>query len=122
MVTISDLQQLSTKHRRTLIGLSFTLFALLTLSTNFYQAQSQNAQAATYDPGWIKCGDTASCTAVPGSCGEWMPSNKESAAMAAAYYKRLSAQIRCIKTIDRPALPDILCAQEKCTFGVKPAE
>lgn len=121
-MTISDLRQLSTKHKRTLIGLSFMLFAFLTLTTNLYQAQSQNAEAAAYDPGWIKCGSTASCTAVPGSCGEWMPSNIESAAMVAAYYQRLSAKIRCVKTIDRPAMPDVLCAQEKCTFGVKPAE
>lgn len=121
-MTISDLQQIYTKHRRALIGLSFVFFTLLTLITNIYQARTQNVQAATYNPVWVKCDQDTACTALRGSCGEWMPVNTQSVEHATDYYKRLATKIECVRTIDTLEKPAILCLHEQCTFGVRAVE
>jgi len=121
-VTISDLQQIYTTHRRVLFGLSLVFFMIITLITNFYQARTQNVQAATYNPAWIKCNQDDACTAIRGACGEWMPVNMDSVENATAYYKRLATMIECVSTIDTPDKPAILCLHEKCTFGVRATE
>ena len=121
-MTISDLLQFYAKYRRALIGLSLIFFSFFMIGLGFLQLRAYEAEAATYDPDWIKCDNDQSCTALPGACGEWMPVNTESTGQAAAYYKRLSTMIKCVSTIDAPDKPGLICLHEKCTFGVRAAE
>ncbi|MGZ9108379.1 MAG: hypothetical protein ACXW4B_06110 [Micavibrio sp.] len=121
-MTISDLQRLYQQYRRIFIGLSVFLLTVLLFGTVFFQQSAYEAKASTYDPGWIKCAHDQTCTALRGACGEWMPVNMDSVENAAAYYKRLATKIECVRTIDTPDKPAILCLHEQCTFGVRAIE
>lgn len=121
-MTISDLQQIYQDYRRIFIGLSVFLFIVFLTGIGFFQLRTYEAKAASYDPGWVKCADDHTCTAVRGACGEWMPVNTGSVENATVYYKRLATMIKCVSTIDTLDRPAILCLHEKCTFGVRPTE